>query len=685
MIMTTDECKRKGLIVFIVMILITMSVANAGEFPLLTQMQIKNTCDVIYADKLASCIPFRCSKPGIMAMTVPSKNDLQKMSPNQRQQLKKQMASAETRLKKMSPEKRAQLKDRTTSHFEIKGFDTQGRCQTSTMATPKYRQDCRLDKTMLRRVADYVRVASKANDIEIKSTSRLVNGKMVTEQTDIIDGKAMVNPWQSALRNGQCKVLEKVSTGWKSVADGTLRSKTVNKTQSVQIVKNLGQSSNTLFILDASGSMWGQIKGNPKIKIAKQVMAKLVPEIPDTTRIGLIAYGHRRKGDCSDVETLVTLAANDKQSVLKAVKGLNAKGKTPLTRSVNQAIEMLKSEKNPSTVVLVSDGIESCGGDPCATVKTAKAAGVNFILHTVGFGLSKKESVQLQCMAKAGGGQYFQANNAKELLKSTRKAVQPVGVLKLTATVNGKVTRLSYRVEDAKTGKIVQQPALPTSSGFPIQLTAGHYNVFVLPAGVGGTSEQKFALNLKAGEVIKKVLSFGKGVLHLTVTVNGKPAHALIHIVDSITKKGVYESSVFGFDTPLDINLAAGKVDIVVQAGGRDIPEKRIEGVDILAGKTTNQIIPVKVKSHSSSVIDDNGMEQNTDRPGGGDFKHIVFTTDDPALCKTACDTNARCKAWTYVKPHTVQGDKPNCWLKRSAPPASRSPCCVSGLKSPTK
>jgi len=153
-------------------------------------------------------------------MAIPSKNKLKKMSPKQRQQLKAQMASAERRLKKMSPKKRAQLKARTTSHFEIKGVDTQGRCQSITMATPKYRQDCTLDKSMLQRVSDYVRVASKATRIQIKSTSRLVNGKMVTEQTDIIDGKPMSNPWQEALRNGQCKIFEKVSGNvWKAVGD----------------------------------------------------------------------------------------------------------------------------------------------------------------------------------------------------------------------------------------------------------------------------------------------------------------------------------------------------------------------------------------------------------------------------------------------------------------------------------
>jgi len=438
----------------------------------------------------------------------------------------------------------------------------------------------------------------------------------------------------------------------------------------VALAGSAEQGTDTLFILDASGSMWGQINGIPKITIAKDVMGKLVPELPDNSRIGLIAYGHRRKGDCNDVETLVKPGANNKPTVLKAVAGLNAKGKTPLMRSVNQAFDMLRLENYTSTVVLISDGIESCGGDPCAAVKAAKNSGVNFILHTVGFGLSEKESAQLRCMAKAGGGEYFQANNAEELLKSARKAVQPAGTLKLTVKVNGTVTDLGYRIEDAKTGKIIFEPVLGTSSGTAIRLADGRYKVFVSPAGVSGAREKTLDITIKSGEVVEKTLNFDKGRLKLTVTVNGKPAHAGIHVEDPVTHKWIYQASVFGVDTPVNIDLPVGKVDVVVQAGGRDVPEQRVEGIDIVAGKTTEQIIPIEVKAVAPTPTDAKGMEQNTDRPGGGDFRHLSPAVDDPSLCQKACQDDAQCQAWTYVKPNTVQGPQPNCWLKQTAPPA---------------
>ncbi|HEC12416.1 MAG TPA: hypothetical protein ENI80_04060 [Acidiferrobacteraceae bacterium] len=130
----------------------------------------------------------------------------------------------------------------------------------------------------------------------------------------------------------------------------------------------------------------------------------------------------------------------------------------------------------------------------------------------------------------------------------------------------------------------------------------------------------------------------------------------------------------------MSINLPSGKVDAVVQAGGRDIPERRVEGIEIVAGKTTEQVIPIEVQVAAPIATDVNGMKQNTDRPGG-DFRHFSPAADDPALCQKACQDEVRCRAWTYVKPNTVQGPQPNCWLKTNVPPVVHNTCCVSGSK----
>ncbi|MEQ1841488.1 MAG: hypothetical protein ABL994_13855, partial [Verrucomicrobiales bacterium] len=88
--------------------------------------------------------------------------------------------------------------------------------------------------------------------------------------------------------------------------------------------------------------MAGQIEGRPKIDVAKEVVSGIVAGVAPEVELGLIAYGHRRKGDCDDIELLVPPAAGSSQRVLSAIAGLNPVGKTPLTASVMQAANFLK-------------------------------------------------------------------------------------------------------------------------------------------------------------------------------------------------------------------------------------------------------------------------------------------------------------------------------------------------------
>ena len=75
------------------------------------------------------------------------------------------------------------------------------------------------------------------------------------------------------------------------------------------------------------------------------------------------------------------------------------------------------------------------------------------------------------------------------------------------------------------------------------------------------------------------------------------------------------------------------------------------------------------------------GFEWDINRQGQ-DYRNFDLFAADPRLCQDACTAEARCKAWTYVKPNTIQGPNPRCWLKHTVPPATRNNCCVSGLAS---
>lgn len=81
-----------------------------------------------------------------------------------------------------------------------------------------------------------------------------------------------------------------------------------------------------VFILDASGSMSAKVQGQPKIQIAKTVLTDLIADLPAGTQVGLVAYGHRQKDDCGDVEELAALGPLDKMALTAKVQALTPKG-----------------------------------------------------------------------------------------------------------------------------------------------------------------------------------------------------------------------------------------------------------------------------------------------------------------------------------------------------------------------
>jgi Ca-activated chloride channel family protein len=125
----------------------------------------------------------------------------------------------------------------------------------------------------------------------------------------------------------------------------------------------------SMLVLDVSGSMWGQIDGKPKIEIARDALKTLVADWPATHEVGLVAYGHRRKDDCQDIETLIPVGTVDSVHIGQVVDALTPKGKTPLSAAVKQAANDLKYTEEKANVILISDGVETCDLDPCALGK----------------------------------------------------------------------------------------------------------------------------------------------------------------------------------------------------------------------------------------------------------------------------------------------------------------------------
>ncbi|NYT65018.1 VWA domain-containing protein [Alcaligenaceae bacterium] len=182
-----------------------------------------------------------------------------------------------------------------------------------------------------------------------------------------------------------------------------------------------------MIVLDASGSMWGQINGKPKLQIAREALATVLEGVPADMELGLIAYGHREKGNCNDIEVIIEPAAGTGPAITQAAANMKFLGKTPLSAAVKQAAEALRYTEDKATVILITDGLETCKADPCALGTELAQNGIDFTAHVVGFDLTDAEGKQVACLAENTGGQYIAASNADELrdaLIST--VVQPV-------------------------------------------------------------------------------------------------------------------------------------------------------------------------------------------------------------------------------------------------------------------
>lgn len=203
-----------------------------------------------------------------------------------------------------------------------------------------------------------------------------------------------------------------------------------------------------ILVLDASGSMWGQIDGVNKIVIAKDVVEGLVRGLDADQRLGFVAYGHRREGDCNDIETLADVGAG-RDVVIDALRGLTPRGKTPLSRSIEHAATALDYRKKAASVILVSDGLETCNADPCALARTLEENGLDFTVHVVGFDVTVEERAGLQCIADETGGTFFAADNAEELagaltqMADAGDATEPAGGGPVPSTLAMKATILS--------------------------------------------------------------------------------------------------------------------------------------------------------------------------------------------------------------------------------------------------
>jgi len=220
----------------------------------------------------------------------------------------------------------------------------------------------------------------------------------------------------------------------------------------------------TILVLDASGSMWAQLpEGRSRIEVARDVLDDFLGARPAVAPLGIIAYGHRRKDDCTDVEVIAPVGPVD-NSLTARLRALSPTGKTPIADALRLAATMIPPTAEEADLVLITDGLETCGGDPCAIAAELARSGIPLRAHVVGFGLTEGEVAQIACIADSTGGQVLTTQSGAELsdaLLRTAMAEPATSSEPGTAAMNlsirediaGRPARVSFRAVHETSGE----------------------------------------------------------------------------------------------------------------------------------------------------------------------------------------------------------------------------------------
>jgi Ca-activated chloride channel homolog len=198
-----------------------------------------------------------------------------------------------------------------------------------------------------------------------------------------------------------------------------LRGSAQNKIQQV-----VPEKTRILFVLDGSGSMealWD--KQQSRMDVAKTILTKLVDSlrINPSLEIALRVYGHqypRSLNNCKDSRLEIGFAAKNHAAIISKIKTITPRGVTPITFAIEQAAKDFPTASGYRNIlILITDGVESCGGDPCAMSRELQKKGIFLRPFIIGLGL--KGGSALDCV-----GKYIDSENAESFNKILNKSIE---------------------------------------------------------------------------------------------------------------------------------------------------------------------------------------------------------------------------------------------------------------------
>ncbi|SDD09151.1 Ca-activated chloride channel family protein, partial [Melghirimyces thermohalophilus] len=180
---------------------------------------------------------------------------------------------------------------------------------------------------------------------------------------------------------------------------------------------------NVTILLDASGSMAGTVDGGVKMDLAKAAIKRFASSLPSHAQVSLRVYGHQgsnqekdKAKSCASTEEVYPRSAYSEKKFNQALDQFKPTGWTPIAKGMEEAYQDLKgADKAENLIYVVSDGIETCGGNPEKMAKKLNQSNIQAMVNIIGFDVDNEGQQSLKNVAEAGGGKYETVQSEEEL------------------------------------------------------------------------------------------------------------------------------------------------------------------------------------------------------------------------------------------------------------------------------
>src|SRR5690606_31099572 len=185
----------------------------------------------------------------------------------------------------------------------------------------------------------------------------------------------------------------------------------------------IGKEVNIVILLDASGSMRGEIDGDTKMVHAVNAIESFVTKLPPDVNVSLQVYGHKGTSNqsdkslsCSSTEVVYELSPYDQEQFSTVLHDIEPAGWTPLAASIAATYEDLQAAEGMENIIyIVSDGVETCDGDPAEEAKKLNSSNIKAVVNIIGFDVDNAGQNELMAVAEAGKGKYMTVTSQQEM------------------------------------------------------------------------------------------------------------------------------------------------------------------------------------------------------------------------------------------------------------------------------